>query len=315
MTVIRPATAADLLALRRRPHRRVFFYSESMLTSSYRPLWLSMRSMLGPLGNELVTLVLRNSGVRGFVQARKRPHVPEIDVMYMASFSGRDSTVLDGDTWFRLLEALLQRAGQARIERVFAAVGPRFEDVSEVLRQLGFQPYTQQHIWALPEPVIEAGSSLLALRRQQRRDAWAIHQLYRRITPRHVQQAEQRQSSYWQLPRPRRGLSWREQGWVLGDDQTLNMQIHALTGPRAHVLRPMCDPEVRHNTAAMLRYALSRLDEPRTVFAVLRAYQAELGGSLEEVGFRLRGEQTLFVKQLAIPESQLLTVPVTSRRA
>jgi hypothetical protein len=308
MGIIRPAIAADLLALRRRPHRRVFFPREAMLASSYRPLVVSMRSMLGPLGNELVTLVLRNDGLRGFVQAHKRPHFPEIDLSYMAGFSS-GAGISDGDTWFRLLEGLLQRAGQARIERVFAAVGPRFEDVSEVLRQLGFQPYTQQHIWMLPEPVIEVGSSLLALRRQYRRDVWAIHQLYGRITPRHVQQAEQRQSGCWQLPRPRRGLSWREQAWVLGDDQALHMHVHVLTGPRAHVLRLMCDPDVRDNAAAMLRYTLSRIDEPRTVFAVVRAYQGELGNALEEVGFRLRGEQTLFVKQLAVPQTQMVTVP------
>ncbi len=310
MSVIRSATVADLPALRRRTHRRVFFYRESMLAAGYRPLVVSLRSMLGgPLGNDLVTLVLRNDGVRGFVQAHKRPHFPEIDLSYLASFNNQDTSVLDGDTWFRLIEGLIERAGEARIERVFAAVGPRFDDVAVVLRQLGFQPYTKQHVWMLPEPQIEEGSSLLALRRQQRRDVWTIQQLYNRITPRHVQQAEQRQSDCWQLPRPRRGISWRERGWVLGDDQALHMHVHAFTGPRAHVLRVMCDVDVRHDAAAMLRYALSRIDEPRTVFAVVRAYQSELGGALEELGFRLRGEQTLFVKQLAIRQPQMVTVP------
>lgn len=265
--------------------------------------------MLGPLGNELVTLVLRAHGVRGFVQARKRPHFPEIDLSYLASFPHRDETMLDGDTAFRLIEGLVERAGQARIERVFATVVPRFDDMAEVLRQLGFQPYTQQHVWMLPEPVIEAGSALLALRGQHRRDAWAIQQLYTGVTPRHVQHAEGGSSARWQLPRPRRTWGWRQQAWVLGDDGTLNMYIHALTGPRAHVLRLICDPDLRHDAAPMLRYALSRIDEPRTVFAIVRAYQSELGGALEEVGFRLRGEQTLFVKQLAIRQPQFVTVP------
>ena len=309
MSNIRPATAVDLLALRRRPDRRVFFYSEAMLASSYRPLWVSLRSMLGPLGNESVTLVLRSTGVRGFVQARKRSHSPEIDLSYLASLDGHGERMLDGDIWFRLLEGLLERAGEARIERVFASIGPRFDDVGEILRQLSFQPYTQQQIWVLPEPVIEAGSSLLALRQQQRRDVWAIHQLYHRITPRHVQHAEQKQSVSWQLPRPRRGIGWREQAWALGDDQALHMYIHTLTGPRAHVLRPMCDVESRHDAAAMLRFALSRLEEPRMVFAVIRAYHGELASALEEVGFRLRGEQTLFARQLAIPQQQFVTVP------
>jgi hypothetical protein len=306
---VKPAMLADLLALRRRPHRRVFFPTEAMLASSYRPFVVGARSALGPLGNDVVTLVLRTNGVRGFVQARKRPHFPEIDLSYLASFDSRNGKTLDGDTAFRLIEGLIERAAQARIERVFAAVVPRFDDMAEVLRQLGFQPYTQQHIWMLPEPVIEAGSALLALRRQQRRDVWAIQQLYARVTPRHVQHAEQRSSNRWLLPRPRRGWGWHEQAWVLGDDQMLQLHLHAISGPHAHVLRMQCDPDLRHDLAPMLRYALSRIDEPRTVFAIVRAYQNELSGALEEVGFRLRGEQTLFVKQLAIRQPQLVTVP------
>ncbi len=106
-----------------------------MLASSYQPLIVSGRSMLGPLGNEQVTLVLRDNGVRGFVQAHKRPHFPEIDVSYLATFRSRDGTALDGDTTFRMLEGLIERAGHARIERIFATVVPRFDDMAEVLRQ------------------------------------------------------------------------------------------------------------------------------------------------------------------------------------
>lgn len=311
--MIRPAIAADLWALRRRPQRRIFFYTEAMLASSYRPFVVSLRSTLGPIGDDVVTLVLRKQGVRGFLQARKRPHTPELDISYLAGFAGRKTDIPDGDVWFMLVENLLMRAGQARIERVFAAVGQRFEDMAEVLKQQGFQPYAQQQIWMLPEPAIEEGSALVALRRQYRRDAWQIHQLYSRTTPRHVQQAELRQSSSWQLPRPRRRIGWRERGWVLGNDQTLNMHVHALTGPRGHVLRPMFEPELRQQGAAVLRYALSQLSEQRTVFAVIRGYQAELGSALEELGFRLRGSQTLFVKQLAIPQRQSMRVPALLR--
>ena len=57
----------------------------------------------------------------------------------------------DGDVFYQLIEALLQRVGHHQIERVFAVVGHRSADVVEVLRQLGFQPYTQQSIWMLAE--------------------------------------------------------------------------------------------------------------------------------------------------------------------
>jgi hypothetical protein len=179
----------------------------------------------------------------------------------------------------------------------------------EVLRQLNFQPYAQQQIWMLPEPTIEAGSSMVALRRQHRRDAWPIQQLYTRVAPRHVQLAEQRQSSSWQLPRPRRRIGWRERGWVLSSDQDVDIYVHVMTGPRAHVLQLLIDPAIRHQTAEMLRYSLSQLSEPRTVFAVIRGYQSEVGGALEQIGFKLRAEQTLFVRQLAVSQRQTSRVP------
>jgi len=296
--------------MRRRPQRRIFFYTDAMLVNSYRPFVVSLRSMLGPIGDDPTTLVLNDGGVRGFLQAHKRPHVPELDITFIAGYVARNNRLPNGDVWFRLAENLLERAGHARIERVFAAVVSRHEDVTEILRQLGFQPYATQQIWALHEPAIQAGTALMMLRRQYRRDAWPIHQLYTRVTPRHVLQAELRRAESWQLPLTRRRIGWRERGWVLGDDSRLDVYIHGLTGPRAHVLRPMLDPAWREQAPAMLRYAISQLHEPRTVFAVLRGYQSELGEVLSELGFRQRGEQTLFAKQLAIPQRQTARVPL-----
>ncbi len=307
--LIRPATAVDLWALRRRPQRRVFLYTEAMLAHNYRPFVVSVRSVLGPLGSDFVTLVFNDDGMCSFLQAQKRPHAPELDLAYLASFNSGKHTMSDGDAWFKLVEDLLERAGQARIERVFAATTQRFYDATEVLKQLGFHPYAQQHIWTLPQPSVKAGSALLALRQQHRHDAWAIQQLYEQITPRHVKQAELRRSTAWQLPRPRRRLGWRERGWVLGTDDALHMYIHVLTGPHGHVVRPLCDPAVRQDAAAMLRYILSQINEPRTVFAVIRGYQSELGVALEEVGFKLLAEQTLFAKQLTVSQHQPALVP------
>lgn len=307
--MVRPATLADLWALRRRPQRRIYFYTEAMLANGYRPFWISLRSATAPMGDDVATLVLRNGGLRGFLQAHKRPNAPEVDLVYLAGMATRDHSVPDGDVWHALVRDAIERAGQARIERIFAAVGQRFDDIAEVLRQLGFQPYAQQQIWMLPEPALEVGTALVALRRQHRRDAWPIHQLYTRVTPRHVLQAEMRQSTAWQLPRPRRRIGWRERGWVLGNDAALQTYIHVTTGPRAHVLRMLLDPEARDQAAAMIRYALSQLSEPRMVFAVVRGYQSELATALAELGFRARGEQTLFAKHLAISERQAVRVP------
>lgn len=306
--MVRPAIIADLWALRRKPQRRVFLYTPAMLATSYRAYTHLLRSVAGPIGQNHITLVLRDGGMRGIVQADRRSHTPELDLLYLNAYTKqRKRTMREGEIWYRLVEDLLRRAGEHRIERVFAAVGTRFDDVSEVLRQLGFQAYAQQRLWMLAEPAIETGSTMRALRRQRSRDAWALHQLYLSLAPRHVQQSEHRQVSAWQLAR--RSLNYRERGWVLGDDQSLTVHLHVQTGVRGHVLRLLIAPHLRDQAPTLIRFALSQLTEQRPVFALVHSYQGEHEAALEELGFTLRGEQTLFVKQLALPTKQPALLP------
>ncbi len=204
--MIRLATVADMWALRRKPRRRIYFYNDALLASTYHPYIQTLRSLLNPIGSrsEHLTLVLRDHGLRGFLQARRRSTAAEVDLQFLTAYGRRHQPRMgDGDVFYQLLEALLQRVGHHHVERVFAAVGHRSTDVIEVLRQLGFQPYTQQSIWMLAEPTVEVGSSIVALRHQVRNDAWGIHQLYLSLTPRVVQQAELRDSTSWERSRRR----------------------------------------------------------------------------------------------------------------
>ncbi len=314
--MIRAATVADMWALRRKPKRRVFFYNDALLASSYHSYLLSLRTMLDPMGasSDQKTLVLRDHGLRGYLQALRRPNKAEVDLQYLATFGRRGRARLgDGDIYFRLIEELLRRAGAHKVERVFATLGTRAADVVEVLRQLGFQPYAQQSVWMLAEPTIEAGTSIVALRHQTRRDAWAIHQLYSSITPRHVQMAEMRESTAWQLARRRPWFKGKVRGWVLGNDESLTVHMALRTGARGHVLRVMIAPHLRDEAAAMVRYVLSQLHDQRAIFAVIQSYQSELGGALDELGFIERGEQTIYVKQLAILKRQASFLPALLR--
>lgn len=312
--MIRPAIVADIWALRRKPRRRIFFYNDALLASYYHPYLLALRSMLDPMGLDQQTLVLRDHGVRGYLQARRRVSKTEVDLQFLTAYGRRGrSRLSDGEVFFQLIEKLLKRAGSHGIERVFATLGARAADVTEVLRQLGFQPYAQQMVWMLAEPAVEAGSSIVALRRQTRRDEWAIHQLYSSVTPRHVQQAELRQSTSWHLSRTRHWFRSRERAWVLGDDQSLTVYLHVRTGSRGHVLHVMMAPHLRMEAASMVRYVLSQLHDQRPIFAVIRSYQGELRTALEELGFIERGEQTIFVKQLALVKRQPALLPALLR--
>jgi hypothetical protein len=309
--LIRPATVADMWALRRKPRRRIYFYNDALLASTYHPYVQTLRALVAPISSrsDRLTLVLRDRGLHGFIQAHRRSAAPEIELQYLAAFGRRQPRMSDGDVFYQLIEASLQRVAQHQMQRVFATVGHRSADVIEVLRQLGFQPYTQQSIWMLAEPGVEAGSSMVALRRQARKDAWALHQLYLSLTPRVVQQAELRESTSWEWSHRRGWTQLRERGWVLGDDKELTVHLHLRTGSRGHVLRPMFAPHLGPDAAAMMRYMLTQIHEQRPVFAVVRAYESHLRGTLEELGFVERGEQTLFVKQLALMQRQSLFAP------
>lgn len=299
--MIRPASIADIWALRRKAQRRIFFPNDALLASSYHPYILALRAIFDPMGSDRTTLVLRDHGVRGYLQARRRPGKAEADLQFLTAYLPRARARLrDGDLFFRLIEDYVKRAGSDGIERIFATLGPRASEVNESLRQLGFQPYAQQSAWMLPEAAVEAGTAMVALRRQARRDAWAIHQLYTSVTPRHVQQAEPCDSTSWQLSRRQEWLRGPERAWVLGDDQALTVYMHLLTGSRGHVLRLMIAPHLRTEAATMVRYVLSQLHDRRPIFAVIRSYQSEFQGSLEELGFVHRGDQTIYVKQLAV---------------
>jgi hypothetical protein len=118
-----------------------------------------------------------------------------------------------------------------------------------------------------------------------------------------------RDSDSWLPSRTRQLFKPNERGWVLGDDQALTTHMHVKTGSRGHVLRIVIAPHLREEAPAMVRYVLSQLHDRRPIFVVLRSYQGELGAALEELGFVERGEQTAYVRQLAILQRQPAFLP------
>lgn len=302
--MIRPVSPRDFWSLRRKPYSRLYLYNEVMLARGHNPALYAVRCWLDVRGGSGVTLVYRDGGLRGFVQAWRRPGRPEIDLLYLAAlpYGRKNPPPTDPDVWYRLLEQLIAYAGSKGIQRIYAPLAsgaPTFE----LLRQLGFQPYTQRQVWVLRNPTVEEGSAMVALRAQARRDAFAIQQLYEAVAPRVVQQAEMRSSSSWHLPIPR--VSWdrvRRKGWVLGREagEGLDITIQAWIGPSNTVLYPLIRPDGRQKAEAALRYSLSQLPENRPVYALVSGYQSELQAPLEGLGFEHIGDQVLMVKNTVV---------------
>lgn len=306
--MIKPATLADCWALRRKPRSLVMLYNEELLTRSHHALPAALRAMVGG-GRDGVTLAFVERGMRSIVQAVGRAGRPEHDIVMLAAYGGGQGLPTDRDAWFRLLEALTVHAGQSQVQRLYAALSQRHEELREVFRQLGFFAYTQQTVLRLQGPDWDQGTTLAPMRPQSRSDIWAIHKLYGAITPRAVQHAEARDSRTWSLPRAQQ---WRRRplrGWVLGPESSLTAALFLRSGPSAHVLTMLLHPEVREITTDVLRFGLGQIADDLPVYLIVRDYQRELLLPAEDLGFQAIGEQMLLSKETTVAVRRSFLMP------
>jgi hypothetical protein len=234
--------------------------------------------------------------MRAAVQAVGRSGRAEQDIVMMSAYGDGRGQPTDPDIWFRILEALCISAGHHRVQRIYAALSQRHEELREVFRQLGFVGYSHQTVMRLEGPDWDQGITLAPMRQQARRDAWAIHKLYGATTPHPVQQAEARVARDWTLPLTRGWSRPRRRGWVLGPEDNLSAYLHLTSGPVAHVLMLMIQPDARAITTDILRFGLGQISDALPVYLLLREYARELLLPAEDLGFQPIGEQALFVK-------------------
>jgi hypothetical protein len=298
--MIKSATPGDLWTLRRKPRSLVMLYNEAMLANPHRPFWFGLRCILEGSGRDGATFVYRERGMRAVVQSVRRSGRPEQDIVMLAAHGGGRGHPTDPDIWFRLLEALCIHAGPHRVQRFYAALSQRHEELREVFRQLGFVAYTHQTVLRLEGPDWDQGITLAPMRAQARRDAWAIHKLYGATTPHVVQRAEARLPRGWMLPLTQRWRRPRRRAWVLGPEDNLTAYLRLISGPVAHVLTLLLQPEARAITTDILRFGLGQIPDSLPVYLLLRDYNRELLMPASDLGFQPIGEQALLSKETTV---------------
>ncbi len=306
--MIRPVTPLDMLTLRRKPRSTVMLYNEMMLAAPHRAFWFALRCAAEGGGREGITLISHERGTHAMLQATGRRGRPEQDVVMLTSYGGGRGTPTDPDLWFRLLEQLVASAPRFRVQRQFAALSQRHEELREVFRQIGFAPYTQQLVLRLDGPDWDQGTTIAAMRPQSRRDVWAIHKLYGAVTPPPVQHAEAHSARDWMLPMSGLNRPVRR-GWVLGSDDNLSAYLHLTSGPTAHVLSLLIRPDDRGATPDALRFALGQINDSLPVYLMLRAYQQDLLATAGDLGFQPIGEQALLSRQSTAAVRNSLLLP------
>jgi hypothetical protein len=313
--MIRSVTPGDLWTLRRKPRSQVWLYNEAMLARPHRQFSFALRCLLEGSGRDGATFVYRERGMRAAAQAVGRNGRPEQDIVMLSAYGGGHGHPTDADVWFRLMEELCLHAGQRRVQRLYAALSQRHEELREIFRQLGFAGYTQQIVLRLEGPDWDQGVTLAPMRPQARRHDWAIHRLYGIITPHLVQQAEARVARDWQLPLTE---GWRRaprRGWVLGSDDNLIAALRLTSGPAAHVLTLLIHPDSRDIVTDVLRFGLGQIPDRLQVYLLLREYQGELLAPISDLGFQPIGEQALLFKQTTVEVRRPSLLPALEPRA
>src|SRR5215475_12519418 len=130
--MIRLLKPADLLILRRKPRSQVMLYNEAMLVNPHRPFWFGVRCVLEGSRRDGATFVFRERGLRAAVQAVGRGGRPEQDIVMLSAYGDNRGHPTDPDIWFRILEALCASAANHRVQRIYAALSQRHEELREV---------------------------------------------------------------------------------------------------------------------------------------------------------------------------------------
>jgi len=199
--------------------------------------------------------------------------------------------------WLKLLEYMVMDAGEKGVVRIYAKLSTESAELS-LFNQIGFHSYTHESLYTLRYEVPVERPGALKVRPQRGRDNWFINQLYIGITPNFVQMQEQNTARDWEIPKGYFPRSVKETGWVLEEGEKIVAYIRITSNRHKTMLRIMNFDSHRQQLPELLRFALSTLKVgPQCqVYCVVREYQAEQEGVLEEAGFSFFGKQAVMVK-------------------
>lgn len=280
-----------------------------MVQALTRPRSPLMIAVLGPFpwratGVATYVLQMRQQGRRlaGFAQILKRPARPESDVLVLAP-TLRTGGATD-DIWLRLLTKCSAEAGEHGVQRMFASAAEGGSEV-DVLRQVGFVPYTQETVYCLVGGAPVRGGQTAGIHPQHSGDSWGMQRLYQAVTPPVVQQAEGALESensgfpplWWETP------LLHSQGYVLSQQGEVTGAAHIQSGPAGHWLRIWSADNHHVAVPALLNHCLATLNRPdrnKPIYCAVRDYQSDIRLPLQDAGFQPYARRSRLVKHLTV---------------
>ncbi len=202
---------------------------------------------------------------------------------------------LENHALVALLDHLAWESGSRGSLRMVAEIDET-KDIFECFRLSGFNVYTRQQIWKIPNPSDGNISTNVDWRPLQSIDQHAVQNLYHAVVPPLIQSAE--------------GLNKRPiQGFGFQQNDEILAFIEVNEGPNGIFLSPVVHPNLRQ-PKELLSGMLQQIPKTsgRPVYLAVRDYQSWLNDAAEQLNGESSDRKVLMVKHLARQQR----VPVTS---
>lgn len=300
--MISPFRFGDIFLLQRLGRQAAKLNTIQSLLQPQSSFWTSLTGVVPWQSAKAMTYVLRQPGHDligyGFLQAQKRPGVPEVDILCLAP--GLDTPLGHPVIWEKLLSHYNAEATQQQIARIYVDVPDQPLPIA-TFSHVGFKVYARQTIWRLNPYGVEdfSGAGVIAssrgapamIRAQTKVDGWALQRLYYETVPRPVQIAEGMHAENGAKPPI---LEWRHAGtcssFVLEEASEIKGAIQVVQGTRGFWLQLWADTLNPDTNAihSLLRYGLTlihRRGRHLPVYAGVCDYQGGVSSILYEYGF------------------------------
>ena len=313
--MIRPFRLSDAALVARLQHEGVTLDLETQLTQSRSLLSTAVMSRLLPGRGRVYTCIAEhkeeNGSVFGLAQMRQRAGRDEYVIAFIApalsSGSGAPAT------WQRLLTHLAVSAGERAGQRLYAGLPGEGEEY-RIFRHMGFIAYAQEQVYRSADPSRLSHAAPIPLRRQRERDSWSLQKLYASVTPRAVQTAEGSGQGEWEMVRWHGSAYPQQRGYVWETEGEIGAALQVRSTARAHWLRLLLHSDMLDQAEALVAAALASISRTpgRTVFWVVRTYEAGISTVLGDFGFEPAASQTLVVKHCTARVREAALQPVSA---
>ena len=216
----------------------------------------------------------------------------------------------------RLLDEACRLAGARRISGIIARV-PDESCLLASFHQAGFTATMEEFTYVQASLLVATATDVPGLRKQEKRDAWPLHQLYLRSTPQVVQMSEGRTARDWQVKRSSSRFSFQVKRWVVEDREGLTGWLSEYPGRRG-TMRVQMGVAPGHVKLAQGLVATAQKHAREAgntgIWSRVPAHATDVRQALEDGGFVETDRDVVLKRSLAVRARDLAPAREAKRR-